>query len=227
MNKILTLGLVAASFNIQYAHSSSFSGDMTLTSDYLFNGVSQTQGNPALQFNGAISSENGSYAGVFVSNVDFDDDTNLELDAYVGWYADINDDWNVELSALYYSYHGAGYSADFNYPEAMLAVGYRGFRLATWYSWDYFGTGARHVVTSLTYTRVVNWSAVVEFGYARSQSLDGEKYQWDDSRAYDNIYTQLTIPWRAVNFGGALSYAALDSDWQGGSRANIFVNYVF
>lgn len=227
MNKTFAIGLIAASLNIQLAHSMSFSGETTLTTDYLFNGVSQTQGSPALQANGNVSGENGMYAGLFASNVDFDDDTNLELDAYLGWYGDLSDDWNIELSALYYTYHGAGDASDYNYPEVMLAVGYRGLRMATWYSWDYFGTGARHAVAAFTYSQELKADATLELGYVRSQSLDGEKYQWDDSKGYDNVYIQLKRPWRAVTLGATLSHATLSSDWQGGSRAYIFVNYSF
>lgn len=227
MNRALVLAFIAAPFSVSGAYGMDFTGDITLTSDYLFNGVSQTQGRPALQVSGTLSGENGVYAGVFASNVDFEDDTELELDAYLGWYADLNSDWHVELSGLYYSYHGAGYSSDFNYPEVMLAVGYRSFRLATWYSWDYFGTGAGHSVASITYGRELAANSFMELGYVRSQSLDGENYQWDTSRAYDNLYVQLSRPWRNLDVGATLSYATLSSDWQGGSRANVFVSYTF
>lgn len=227
MNKRLALGFGALCLMSSQAAAAQWTGGVTLTSDYLFNGVSQTQGDPALQFTATVSGESGAYAGVFASNVDFGDDTDLELDAYAGWYTDLQGGWHVEVSALYYSYHGASESSQLNYPEVMLAIGYQRLRLASWYSWDYFGTGARHIVSGLTYTHALANELEVQLGVVRSQSLDADDYQWDTSRSYDNAFVSFALPWRQVQLGATLSYASLGSDWYGGSRANVSVSYLF
>ena len=47
------------------------SATVTAVSDYLFNGVSQTQEDPALQASFDWADDSGIYAGVWGSNVDF------------------------------------------------------------------------------------------------------------------------------------------------------------
>jgi hypothetical protein len=57
-------------FMLPVTVSAGISGNITLTSDYIWRGVSQTTGDPALQGGVAYSHENGFYAGVWGSNVD-------------------------------------------------------------------------------------------------------------------------------------------------------------
>ena len=47
------------------------SSTVNIASDYTFNGVSQTQENPALQASLDYANDNGFYAGAWASNVDF------------------------------------------------------------------------------------------------------------------------------------------------------------
>jgi len=59
------------------------SGSVALTSDYVFRGITQTLGNPAIQ--GSLDYTNDIfYAGVWGSNVDFGLDETVELDVYAG-----------------------------------------------------------------------------------------------------------------------------------------------
>lgn len=98
---------------------SNFSWNMTLTSDYVFRGVSQTLREPAVQ--GGIDysfGDSGFYVGTWGSNIDFGaGGPSLELDTYVGWNHDLSDDWNFDLMLTRYNYFGesAGYgSLDYN-----------------------------------------------------------------------------------------------------------------
>lgn len=83
--------------------------NLSLTSDYVFRGVSQTNRKPALQagLNYAFG-DSGFYAGLWGSNVDFNnsDGPNIELDTFVGWGKDVSPDWNVDLSIVHYGYFG-------------------------------------------------------------------------------------------------------------------------
>ena len=69
-------------------------GSVALTSDYVFRGVSQTDGKPALQGGIEFASEGGFYAGAWGSNVSWLSDlsttaapisSSLELDVYGGY----------------------------------------------------------------------------------------------------------------------------------------------
>ena len=92
----------------------SMTANVTLASEYVFRGVSQTAENPAVQ-GGFDLSISWFYIGVWASNLDFGgagtgdpdiDVANIEMD----WYAGINKSFNgVDMTAgvIYYTYPGA------------------------------------------------------------------------------------------------------------------------
>lgn len=93
------------------------------TSDYVFRGISQTSENPAAQ--GSVDLTYGIfYAGVWASNVDFDD--NPKATAEIDLYAGLKPTWGpvtFDLGVLYYAYPGAKDSAaELDYVE--LKAGY-------------------------------------------------------------------------------------------------------
>ncbi len=93
-------------------------GSMALTTDYIFRAVTQTDGHPALQGNAEISYDLDEdaclYAGVWASNVDFNDgdEASLEMD----WTAGVRlkmGDLSFDTGLIYYYYPGA--DSDLNY----------------------------------------------------------------------------------------------------------------
>lgn len=96
-----------------------FSGELTITTDYVWRGVSQTDENPAVQPGFEAAHSSGFYAGVWASNVDYDtpgDGIDLEVDIYAGWSFDLSDAVNLDLSVTRYIYPGAnsGWNIDYN-----------------------------------------------------------------------------------------------------------------
>ena len=80
MKKILALILA-------FTATSAFadvSGGVTLASDYFFRGVSQTQGDSAVQWN-FEAEKNGVYGGTWGSTVDFGGEASIEYDFYGGY----------------------------------------------------------------------------------------------------------------------------------------------
>jgi uncharacterized protein (TIGR02001 family) len=107
-----------------------FTATVALTSDYTFRGISQTDSGPAIQgaidysymFNDAI----GLYAGVWGSNVDFDDgdEANLELDLIAGLKGTISG-FIWQAGVIYYAYPGAEVGGDkYDYVELAAKLGY-------------------------------------------------------------------------------------------------------
>jgi uncharacterized protein (TIGR02001 family) len=127
----------------------SFEGSVTLTTDYVFRGISQTQNDAAIQGDMTIRHDLGLFATVWGSNVDFDDgpeDTNLEIDFTVGYENEVaNTPFSYGVGLIYYAYPDS--HDDNNYwevyfaPAYALAMGEREIGLSggIYYSPEYFG----------------------------------------------------------------------------------------
>lgn len=101
-------GLLAAS---GAASAIELSGNVALTSDYVWRGVSQTDGSPAIQGGFDADFGNGLYAGVWGSNVDFGDDASIEVDLYGGWAGEF-EGVGVDIGYIHYHYPTESYQLD-------------------------------------------------------------------------------------------------------------------
>jgi len=81
-------------------------GNLAATSDYLYRGVSQSDGHGALQGDLHASSSGGTFAGVWASTRDSDlaPGTDAEVQLYLGQHIGLGSAWSVTLSgrAAYY-----------------------------------------------------------------------------------------------------------------------------
>lgn len=105
------------------------SGNVGLASDYVFRGISQTDGHPALQgglgYERGITNDVSFYLGVWGSNVDFNDggEATLELDGYGGVKFDAGP-VALDLGMIYYAYPGAESDLDYDYMEYQVKAGH-------------------------------------------------------------------------------------------------------
>lgn len=108
------------------AQAADVSGTAALTSDYVWRGSTQTQGDPAVQASFRIASETGFYASIWGSNVEFAPEikASSELDFTVGWAKSLNDDWAVDVNVLHYRYPAT--TVDLDWTELNGTVTYRG-----------------------------------------------------------------------------------------------------
>lgn len=123
--------LGSASFVAPAKAESSLEGNIGLTNNYVWRGMTQTDDQAAVS--GGLDFSSGSfYAGTWVSNVDFDDDINSEQDVYLGYAGDAGD-ISYDFGYIAYLYSG-GDSADFS--EVYVSVGAAGFSLTYSYLVD-------------------------------------------------------------------------------------------
>ena len=94
-------------------------GSYNVTSDYQWRGVSQTDGNAAIQV-GVEHERNGFYGGLWTSNVDFNDDTNIEYDLYGGYSGEYKS-LSYDVGYISYKYDG---STDLDFEERYISLGY-------------------------------------------------------------------------------------------------------
>ena len=190
---------------------------VTLASDYTFNGVSQTMNDPAIQ--GSLDyafADSGMYVGTWASNVDFGEGTDIEWDAYLGHFVELNEALSVDYGIAYYSYHGEDYSSDGNYFETYAKFGYTnslGFtELNFWYAWDYFGTDAGHVISMIAHTVEIAQNHAIRASFDISNSLDGNKFAWDGNDKSHNHY-RLAYQTSFAGFDFELAGENTSLDW--------------
>ena len=81
-------------------------GNVSLTSDYVWRGSSQTREKPAVQAGVKYAHDSGFYASAWGSNVKFKPDNNAssEFDIALGWSGKLAEDWALDAYYLRYQY---------------------------------------------------------------------------------------------------------------------------
>ncbi len=119
------------------------SGNVSIGSDYVYRGISQTNENPTIQGGFDIEGESGLYAGIWSSNVGFDG--SVEIDIYAGFGGSFTEDFGYDVGVLAYMYpdDGQGGNPDSSFNEIYGSLSFKDFTLGLAYSSDFFfETGA-------------------------------------------------------------------------------------
>ena len=120
------LGLAAGAA----AHADDFSGHLTLTSDYVFRGVSQSNTNPSVYGGLDYAHDSGLIAGLFAAVIDYPyspfkpDTGQVELDLYVGFSRPAGRDFEWDVALVHYQYLESAASND-DYQELAFNLHYR------------------------------------------------------------------------------------------------------
>ena len=168
------------------------SGSVTLTSDYLFRGISQTNEDPALQAGVEYAADSGFYVGTWGSNISWLSDadpaisSSLELDAYAGYRGAFGESGvSYDVGAIYYWYPGdypAGLN-DVDTAEVYFGLGWEFLSLKYSYAiTDLFGIpdsdGSSALDLGASYEFAPSWSLDAAVGKHWIQNLDGADYAY-------------------------------------------------
>ena len=123
-------------------------GNFTLTSDYRFRGISQTNKSPAVQGGIDYSHSSGFYVGTWASNVSglsYANGSSMEWDFYGGYKLELAKDLTLDLGDLYYYYPGSYVTnpqkTKYNNNEVYVGLSYKWLSAKVSYATtDYFGT---------------------------------------------------------------------------------------
>ncbi len=135
---LLLMAALGAPLTAQAAETSphSFTGNVSLTSDYIFRGISQTGGDAAIQGGADYAHSSGFYLGVWGSNVGWIEDYqlydsgNLEIDLYGGYRNSIgNTGISYDVGVIRYIYPGEnnGPFVDADTTELYVGLGWKWF----------------------------------------------------------------------------------------------------
>jgi uncharacterized protein (TIGR02001 family) len=128
--KIKTSGAFAIALASLATTGTAMAGELTanagVTNNYIWRGLSQSENGAAVSGGLDYVTDSGFYAGTWVSNVSYgaNDRFSFEHDLYAGIRGGDVLTWDVGY--LYYNYDKG---ADFDFSEAYVAVGFKGFTL--------------------------------------------------------------------------------------------------
>jgi uncharacterized protein (TIGR02001 family) len=108
---LVTLPIAGTAF-AQAANDADYSitGNAAVVSDYMFRGLTQTWGRPAIQGGGDLAMKNGFAAGFWASSISHKSYPGgaMELDLYGSYGANFNADWSWRVGLYGYVYPGGG-----------------------------------------------------------------------------------------------------------------------
>jgi uncharacterized protein (TIGR02001 family) len=194
LNKKLSAIAIASSLAFgASAASAEISGNVALTTDYKFRGISQSDESPAIQGGFDYEHESGFYVGTWGSTVDFDTnggglDGSLELDVYGGFASSFGDsDFGYTVGAIYYAYPGDdGQEGD--YWEVNAGLSWKDLSFLVSYSDDYYAETGKfyYIQGDYSYTLPMDFVLDLHVGYNSFDDAPGflsstEDQYWDYS----------------------------------------------
>jgi len=206
--------LAAAALAQSTAPASSFStsGNLTIASDYVFRGVSQTDNSLAISGGYDVTHTSGFSAGVWISNVDLSPaalaipGASTELDLYAAYGFSLSKDVGASVGYILYYYDNAEIA---NTGEINASLSGYGFTAKVSYtvSDGYFGVlGADGTIyTDLSYSVAVPGVKDLTLGL---------HYGWTNGEgaqvSYDDYTVSLSYP--VAGFTASVAYTDVDTD---------------
>lgn len=207
------------------------SGTLSLTNDYLFRGLSQTNQKPALQGGVEYAADSGIYAGVWGSNISWLSDyssaalpisSSVELDGYLGWRGDIADGFKLDAGVYTYYYPG-------DYPSGFVRPYTTEVYLGA--SWGPATLKYSHALTNLfgfaesDGSGYLDASVNVEFspGWTLNAHAGHQRVKGTSAASYSDWKLGVT---RSFDGGWALAAAYADTNAERGVYTNAFGHYL-
>lgn len=179
-----------------------FSGNVAISSDYVWRGVSQSNGDMAIS--GGFDYANGMfYAGTWASNIDFEDasDANVEIDFYGGIASEFANGVTWDLGVIYYVYPDSE-DSDLDFVELKGALGYAFDAGLSVGAEAYYDPDNKNMYLNAT----AGYALTENFGVDASVG----NYQFDAGGDYTNW--SLGASTSAAGFGFDLRYWGTDVD---------------
>ena len=217
-----------ASLPVQAEEPSPVSGSLDLTSDYRFRGLTQTNGDPALQGGVEYANAGGFYTGAWGSNISWlsdgqeDVSSSVELDVYAGFRGSWGDAVNYDIGLQYYAYPGS-FPSGFNDADTWEGYASLGWSILTLkYSYaftDLFGIsdseGSGYLDLGLSQGFAEKWTVDAHVG---RQWVDG-----DNALSYTDWSLGLSYD---IGHGFGVSVAYVDTNARQDLYTNAFGKYV-
>jgi uncharacterized protein (TIGR02001 family) len=164
-----------------------WSGSIGASTDYVYRGVTQTDGRPAVQA-GVAAHARGWSAGVWGSTVDLNRDgrSGYELDLHASHAWALHPDWIATVAATRYEYLSDGGGLDYDHDELSVSVSFQE-RLTATIAWSPNTTRFHHepvrgqaTAYELTFLQPLGerWSVFAGAGHYNLRDLTGYGYNY-------------------------------------------------
>jgi uncharacterized protein (TIGR02001 family) len=179
MKKTLIATAMLATTSVAQAE---ISGNVSMASDYIFRGVSQTDNQMAVQGGFDYEHDSGIYIGTWASNVDssfFDNgrDPQIELDLYAGYSGEFAENFGYDVGYIRYEYPSAD-SVDTN---------------------EWYASGSYSAGDIGDFSLSVNYSPKLQFILS------------DQSAWYYKAGYETTLPWYEIGLSAHVGYSTGDA----------------
>ena len=163
----LVISLLGALLSMPVAaagiESQNFTIYLILSSDYVFRGYTQTDGNPAFQAGVDFEHPSGVLAGLWASNVDFPPREgsagrgDIEVYAYVGYGVELGRETTLALTVDRYEYPDDASRFGYSYTEIGVALRHLSTSFSAAYASDALGSGESGVALELVHLTPLPW----------------------------------------------------------------------
>lgn len=165
-------------------------GLVAVTTDYVFRGLSQTRGDPALQAGLQYRMEGGWFAGAWGSTIDLNrgEGATVELNLFGGRAWQIDPGWETRLTAVHYAYPNDTGRLRYDYDELMMSIAWRDAIVAN-FAWSpntsrysRYGKATRERALAIDlvgrWSLHENWAVFGGLGHYDLEDLFGTSYQF-------------------------------------------------
>ncbi|MDM8545146.1 TorF family putative porin [Candidatus Venteria ishoeyi] len=156
LKSAMALALVSSLSSVQAAEKTNgmeISANVSMASDYVWRGFSQTYKKPAIQGGLDLVHDSGLYVGTWASNVRFvpdgavSDGAQVEWDTYLGYSTEFKNGMGLDMGYNHYFYPGANSERNYDFGEFYVKGSYSFLTLSYNYSPEFFGnSGKAHYV---------------------------------------------------------------------------------
>jgi uncharacterized protein (TIGR02001 family) len=212
---LIAPGVVLAQAAAEPASPHTLTANVGVVSDYLFRGISQSNGNPAIQGGVDYSHSSGLYAGTWLSSIAWVSDIQggsypTEIDVYGGYKGSFAEDFGYDLGVISYNYPGSGrtngiaspntveiysalswkwFTAKYSYVVSKNFVGW-GFTNAS----DSESRGSNYLELNFAYDLGDGWGVGAHVGHQKVKN-------WDKTGVFSNGLSQTDAGYTDWNVG--------------------------
>jgi len=208
--------LTVSAISTQAEAVDGLSANVSVANSYIWRGISQSDGEAAVSGGLDYAADSGFYVGTWTSNVDFGDETNYELDFYMGFGGELGNGFTYGAGYIYYAYPDAGYNgidADYDFSEVFGSLGYGAFSVTA-----YFGVHNGDDAKWNDGAMYLSGDAEFEVADGLALSLHLGSYTYDDSSA---DYLDYSVTLSKSNF----SFGLVATDIDGNDDIKALISY--